>query len=167
MAGFARLIAEAPDRMLSLVDVCARIGVAERTLRACCHDFLGLGPSRYLMLRRMSLARLALRTGDPAATRVTDIALSYGFAELGRFAVAYKALFGESPSATLRRPPDDRGHARRDADVSPLIHRLSLAAPPFGLQIGTAPPHRPGAPHRGHGSGARPRPPDVIEAGAP
>ena len=56
---------------------------------------------------RMHLARRALRMADPATTTVTEIATSYGFWELGRFSVTYGSLFGESPSAALRRPPDD------------------------------------------------------------
>ena len=66
-----------------------------------------MGPTRYLWLRRMHLARRALRMADPAATTVTEVATSYGFWELGRFSVAYRSLFGQSPSASLRQGPDD------------------------------------------------------------
>ena len=83
------------------------VGASERTFRTRCQEHLGLGPTRYLWLRRMHLARRALRMADPAAARVTEVATSYGFWELGRFSVAYRSLFGESPSASLRRPPDD------------------------------------------------------------
>jgi AraC-like DNA-binding protein len=55
----------------------------------------------------MHLARRALRMADPATATVTEIATNYGFWELGRFSVAYRSLFGESPSAALRRPSDD------------------------------------------------------------
>jgi AraC-like DNA-binding protein len=60
-------------------------------------------PKRYLMLRRMGLARRALRAGATDKTTVTDVAMRYGFWQLGRFAVAYRSSFGETPSATLQR----------------------------------------------------------------
>jgi AraC-like DNA-binding protein len=86
-----------------LPELCKKIGVSGRTLRLCCQDHLGLSPKRYLLLRRMHFARRALREASPGDTTVTDVATQFGFWELGRFAVEYKTLFGESPSETLRR----------------------------------------------------------------
>jgi AraC-like DNA-binding protein len=95
------------DRTLYLAELCTATGASDRTLRACCQEHLGMSPMRYLWLRRMHLAHRALRTADLAVANVTEIATSYGFWELGRFSVAYRSLFGESPSASLRRPPGD------------------------------------------------------------
>jgi len=66
-----------------------------------------MGPMHYLWLRRMQLARRSLLSADPAIKTVTEIATAHGFGELGRFAVEYRTLFGESPSATLKRPSQD------------------------------------------------------------
>jgi hypothetical protein len=56
----------------------------------------------------MDQTRRALILADPRTMTVTEIAANHGFWELGRFAVTYQQLFGEAPSVTLRRPPDDR-----------------------------------------------------------
>jgi len=93
-----------PCRPLYLAEICASIGVAERTLRASCERHLGMGPIRYLSLRRMHLVRRALLHSNPSAATVTQIVTDHGFWELGHFSVAYRALFGEPPSKTLRQP---------------------------------------------------------------
>jgi hypothetical protein len=55
----------------------------------------------------MHLARQALLKADAMSTTVTWIAPDQGFSKLGKFSVAYRSLFGESPSATSRRRPQD------------------------------------------------------------
>lgn len=108
MSRFEQFLEANPAQPLYLTEICAGIGVAERTLRSACEEYLGMGPIRYLTLRRMHLVRRALRHCDPAKSNVTGIVTDHGFWELGRFSVAYRTLFGESPSETLRRPPEQR-----------------------------------------------------------
>ena len=103
MARFEEFQAAHDNVPVYLAEVCAAVGVSERTLRACCQEQLGMGPIHYLWLRRMHLARRALLSASSDGFNVTGIAANYGFWELGRFAVEYRALFGESPSLTLKR----------------------------------------------------------------
>ena len=104
MRRFRRAVEENSDHPLYIPELCGSIGVADRTLRICCQEQLGMSPKRYLLLRRMHLARRALRESAPSATTVTEIATQYGFWQFGRFAGEYKSLFGELPSATLGDP---------------------------------------------------------------
>ena len=124
IARFERLLSANPDRPLYLTEICAGVGVAERTLRAACEEHLGMGPIRYLTLRRMHLVRRALIGADAARTNVTRVVTDHGFWELGRFSVAYRTLFGESPSETLRRPTQ-QPRIRRDR---PSALRTDLVA---------------------------------------
>jgi AraC-like DNA-binding protein len=103
MRRFRRVVEENPGDPLYIPEICKAIRVAGRTLRLCCQEHLGMGPKRYLLLRRLHLAQRALRRAEPDATTVTDTATRYGFWQLGRFAVEYQSLFGESPSVTLHR----------------------------------------------------------------
>lgn len=105
---FEELLEANPRSPLHLAEICAAIGVTERTLRNVCDKHLGIGPIRYLALRRMHLTRRALLQAIPTTTTVTRIATDHGFWELGRFSVNYRAMFGETPSATLQRPPVDQ-----------------------------------------------------------
>jgi transcriptional regulator GlxA family with amidase domain len=102
MVRFEDQLARTKARQLTMPELCAAIDVPERTLRVCCAEILGISPSRYLLLRRLNLARAALRRADPATASVADIARAYEFEQPGRFAVIYRQIFGETPSATLR-----------------------------------------------------------------
>jgi transcriptional regulator GlxA family with amidase domain len=102
MVRLEEVLAERPNHQ---PERCALIGVSERALRSCCAEFLGISPSRYMLLRRLRAVRTALRDADPATGSVAEIAGSCGFTELGRFAGAYQTAFGEAPSTTLRRAP--------------------------------------------------------------
>jgi AraC-like DNA-binding protein len=91
------------DLRLPIPAISQRIGISSRTLRLACQEQLGVSPAQYIMLRRMRLVRRALQQADPGVARVTDIATEHNFWELGRFAVTYRRIFGETPSETLKR----------------------------------------------------------------
>ncbi len=80
-------------------DVCAALGVAERTLHEAFVAVRGMSLHRYLHLRRLNHARDVLRSGQ--AAQVKAVALAAGFWNVGRFSQAYRKLFGEFPSQTL------------------------------------------------------------------
>jgi AraC-like DNA-binding protein len=103
MLRFEECLARRSEPHLNLSELCSTIGVPERTLRVCCAEFLGVSPSRYYLLRRLNRARSALSCADPESASVSEIARNHHFTELGRFAVAYRDAFGETPSSTLRR----------------------------------------------------------------
>lgn len=90
------------DWPVSMIDLCAAVGVAGRTLRHYCEDCLSMSPRDYMLLFRLNRVRSELALADPAATTVAEIALRYGFTQLGRFSVRYRAVFDEAPSTTLR-----------------------------------------------------------------
>jgi AraC-like DNA-binding protein len=103
MARFEDALTAHNGLQLNMPALCSAIGIPERTLRECCAEFLGVSPIRYLLLRRLNMARSALRRADPGDASVAEIARTYQFQEPGRFAVTYRTVFGEMPSTTLRR----------------------------------------------------------------
>ena len=103
MRRFHALIEANAEKPLYLPEMCTALGISYRTLLRCCHEQIGISPHRYLWLRRMNMARHALLQSDHVRESVTQVATNNGFWELGRFATAYRAFFGESPSETLHR----------------------------------------------------------------
>jgi AraC family ethanolamine operon transcriptional activator len=98
-----------PSVRPSIQEMSRVLGVSPRQLYRAFDAEVGMSPAKFLRHHRMTQARLELVDADPAETNVTHVAHSWSFWELGRFAVEYRQLFGESPSETLQRHPAFHG----------------------------------------------------------
>lgn len=107
VARITAFLQEHPGDPVTVADLSRMAGVSERTLRAAFHDVIGVSPKRYAIKQRLEAAHAALRKADPGTT-VTDVAMTFGFFELGRFAGRYRHTFGEVPSETLRHAADSQ-----------------------------------------------------------
>src|ERR1700760_993787 len=85
---------------VQLNSLAAISGTPPRTLERHFRMFLGTTPLGWVRRMRLARARQALLHAGAEDT-VTDIALSNGFAQLGRFAAEYRHAFGELPSKTI------------------------------------------------------------------
>ena len=77
-------------------------GVSVRSLSRAFVQRHGVGPMRFLKERRLEAARMELINAQPENAKVSDIALRYGFTELGKFSMLYKSVYKEKPSETLK-----------------------------------------------------------------
>ena len=74
-----------------------------RTLSRSFEKKYGVGPMAFIKQRRLDAAYLDLLSAKPDTTTVTQVAINYGFAHTGKFAIEYGKAFGESPSTSLAR----------------------------------------------------------------
>lgn len=88
------------DAALLLEAIASHACVCPRTLETVFKRHESMSPLTYARQARMQAVHQALQNGS--ATSVTDVALSYGFNHMGRFAAQYRQQFGCSPSDTLR-----------------------------------------------------------------
>lgn len=100
---FEELFQARRDESMRMTEICSALGVSDRQLRSLCAQHLGMGPTAYIRLRRMSLVRRDLWRGDRGVVSVSGVARRYGFHNRGHFAASYRCVFGELPSATLAR----------------------------------------------------------------
>ena len=91
------------EQPIRLSELCRHADVSERTLRSIFKEVFGVGPNRYLHIRRLHLVRVALSMANPDTDSVSQIALRFGFSDSGRMASDYYRLFGEYPRQTLMR----------------------------------------------------------------
>jgi AraC-like DNA-binding protein len=92
------------EEALTVSVVARACGAPIRTLQAAFNRAHGCGPMAWLRARRLQAVRDALATnGQPAHITIAETALRWGFTHLGEFSRAYRARFGETPSATRAR----------------------------------------------------------------
>ena len=84
--------------VIAVPDLCQAIGTSRRALQYAFEEVMQISPVTYLRTMRLNRVRSDLRE-CPSST-VGDVAARWGFWHASRFACDYKALFGESPSAT-------------------------------------------------------------------
>jgi AraC family ethanolamine operon transcriptional activator len=111
-----------PSRRPNVEELSRVLAVSPRQLFRAFSAEVGTSPVHYLKQCRMTQARLDLERAEPEATTVTRVANSWGFWELGRFAVEYRQLFGEYPSQTLRHCAAFRGKRRSATSRSMGTH---------------------------------------------
>lgn len=92
------------DLRIRIDELCVATNTSISKLDRAFMQVYGMGPQRYLLLRRFARVRRDLLGGPTRpGLGVTAVAARWGFVHLGRFASAYKSLFGESPSETARQ----------------------------------------------------------------
>lgn len=103
LAPVVRYVEEHADAELT-PELLARVAcVSVRTLHAAFAEQLGETPMAYVRRVRLGKVRADLLRADPQCTRVTDVAMRWGFFHQSRFAQQYREQFQELPSATLHR----------------------------------------------------------------
>lgn len=91
-------------RAMTVEDLCGQLHLTRRTLQNYFQTVVGESPTDFLKAARLNACRRRLREASGSGLTVQDIAAQWGFFHMGHFSQDYKAMFGELPSQTLRRP---------------------------------------------------------------
>ena len=95
------LVNDRADESWSSTSLARAVHVSVGALQEGFNRDVGRPPMRYLRDVRLRRVHDVLRGAVPADTTVEAVATPWGFLHVGRFAAAYRAAFGESPSTTL------------------------------------------------------------------
>lgn len=87
---------------LDLAGIAQAGGSSVRSLCAAFKEHHGQSPMAYVRDQRMAQAHAELLSAAPG-TRVTDVALRWGFTHLGRFCTRYRERYGRTPLQTLQQ----------------------------------------------------------------
>lgn len=87
---------------IHVADLCRATHVSSRTLQKVFVEHFGVGPHRYLMLRRLRAIHEALQLAEPTET-IAQICGRFGVWDFGRLSSLYRRIYGLLPSQTLGR----------------------------------------------------------------
>jgi AraC family ethanolamine operon transcriptional activator len=88
---------------IRLSDLCRHTHLQARSLEYGFREIVGLSPVSYVKMMRLGEVHRRLLSRTERDRSISEIALDAGFCHLSQFAVDYKKLFMESPSATQGR----------------------------------------------------------------
>jgi AraC-like DNA-binding protein len=97
------LMEQQPERAWSTSVLASEVFVSGRALQEAFRREVGQPPMTYLRQIRLRRVHDDLASAAPGSVTVGAVASRWGFLHLGRFAGAYRAAFGVSPSETLGR----------------------------------------------------------------
>lgn len=94
----ARRVIDRKLREIDVLGLSSMLGVPRRTLEAAFRKEFGIGPSRYIKIRRLNEIRRELLTASRST--IADIAARWGLWHPSHFSESYAMLFHELPSET-------------------------------------------------------------------
>ncbi|MGW8990983.1 helix-turn-helix domain-containing protein [Streptomyces zhihengii] len=112
-------------RDIGLADIAAAVFVTPRAVQYAFSRHADTTPLGYLRRVRLFHAHTDLVAATPHGASVIAIAARWGFNHQGRFAAAYRAAYGVSPSATLRAGPDQTAESLKPISP-PLTARAGI-----------------------------------------
>ncbi|WP_158647830.1 AraC family transcriptional regulator [Nocardioides houyundeii] len=100
----AHLLEERPEHPWTTVTLASEVHLSVRALQDGFKRHYDTPPMTYLRGVRLRGAHAALVAASPGETTVQEVALRHGILHPGRFSIAYRKEYGETPSATMSRP---------------------------------------------------------------
>lgn len=91
------------DRLVTVSELCTELSTSRRALQIGFQDVLGVSPHAYIRAVSLNGVRSQLKNHDSPYASVQDAAAAFGFWHMSQFALDYRQLFGELPSATIKR----------------------------------------------------------------
>jgi AraC family ethanolamine operon transcriptional activator len=92
------------EETITIQSIVEQFNTSDKTLQNSFKSLFGFTPKQFITLLKLNHAHEDLKHCDTNTTKVSDIAIKWGFSHFGRFAKEYKSLFGVLPSDMMQKP---------------------------------------------------------------